>query len=163
MPNALTPLANITLSANAANVTFSSISGAYRDLRIVFCGRASSASNPFAYQLNGDTNGNYSWVVAHGTGSAAQSSTNASDNMGRAENNYLDTNQSIVVLDFLDYTQTNKHKLSLVRASYPNLGVTMTANRWANTAAITTIRISQYNNAAGFAAGSTFALYGVSA
>ncbi len=163
MANAFVPLANITLGSAANTVTFSSISGAYKDLRIVFNGGAATASNPFAFRINSDTGSNYAWVVAHGSGSGYASQSNGGDTYGRGENNYLDTNQCIVTMDFLDYSATTKHKSVLVRASYQALGVTMTANRWANTSAITTVTLSQYNNAANFAAGSTFALYGVKA
>ena len=38
--SAWTPLANITLASTANTVTFSSISGAYKDLRLVLVGGA---------------------------------------------------------------------------------------------------------------------------
>lgn len=159
MPSATyTPLANVTLSSTASSVTFSSISQSYRDLVLVIQNSASSGSYLF-YNFNGTTTAIYPAVYMGGDGSSAYSSTN--------NFNYFDISFGIgsasgltVISNIMDYSATDKHKTVLTRTNKSSAGVAAGAGRWANTAAITQISVNQggYDN---FAAGSTFALYGI--
>jgi hypothetical protein len=70
--SAITALATITLASNQSTVTFSSISGSYRDLRLVGSGFMSGADD-FLITFNSDsTNTNYNGMALTGTGSAAR-------------------------------------------------------------------------------------------
>ena len=164
MATALTPIAWQSLSSTASSVTFSSIPGTYRDLRLVVTVATSSAGSALSTRFNSDTGTNYSYVEAHGNGSTTGSSTFASNNSVQTGINiYTDNvNRSIIELNVMDYSATDKHKTVLTKfslASGTYSGVEIAAHRWANTAAITAVTIS----GATFAIGSTFALYGIAA
>ncbi len=149
-----TPLANITLGSSAASVTFSSISQAYRDLVLVFNGNMATSSIA-KINFNGDTtNTNYNAVFMYGDGSTAYSGSSANPYFFRFALN------SAAILNIMDYTATDKHKTILSRSDNENY-VDGRALRWANTAAITSFVISSYSG--NYAAGSTFALYGIAA
>jgi hypothetical protein len=64
--SAWTALANTTLASAANTVTFSGISGAYKDLRLVFSGGIGSA-NP-SFTINSDTSSTYYWNTIEGNG-----------------------------------------------------------------------------------------------
>jgi hypothetical protein len=165
--SAWTPLANITLGSTAASVTFSSISGAYKDLRLVIMGGANGpGGGGCRYTINSDTSSTYLWATAEGNGSAASSAWNG-NNYAETFNNYIlwgydSAPNTVVTMDFLDYSATDKHKTILTRGNNAVRPATnMMAVRWPSTAAINTISFSA--NGASFLVGSTFALYGVSA
>lgn len=160
MPSALVPLATTTLASSSATVSFSSISGAYRDLRLVV--DMPTTPNSYAYfQLNNDTGANYNWVMMGGNGSSAFSVSGANDTKHQFTWDYSNGKMWATV-DFQDYSVTDKHKTSLVRGNGTDYGVTTAwAQRWASTSAITSIKI--YFASGNIQAGSTFSLYGVSA
>ena len=62
-------------------------------------------------------------------------------------------------IDFFDYSATDKHKSALSRLSDAGASVSMSANRWASTAAITSITMTASTGT--FSAGATFHLYGI--
>jgi hypothetical protein len=161
MGNALKAIQWQSLGSTSNSVTFSSIPSIYRDLVIVINGQISSNSS-ITYIYNGDTGANYASVdmrgATFGTASFGATSRNYNDT---AYNNF-DANTRIGIrAEIYDYAQTNKHKSSLVRSNgtlTDGMVIAMT-NRWANTAAITSITIN--TTAGSFAIGSTFALYGI--
>ena len=158
--SAWTPLANITLSGAASTVTFSSISGSYRDLVLIIENTQGTGTTAAGLRLrfNSDTGSNYSYVNMVGSGSATSS---GSGTLTEVVGGLVDPAKSIVVYNILDYSATDKHKTVLVRGDNSAVNTTATAVRWAHTAAITTILA--YPSSGTFAAGSSFALYGVSA
>lgn len=162
MAQSITPLANITLSATQATVTFSSISSAYRDLMLVMVPIATGSVPVLNIAINSDAGANYSAVNMVGNGTSATSSTTTlsafQPSYGVAVNTAADT---VIRCDFLDAFATDKHKAILVRHQSVAYGVAASAHRWASTSAITSLTLS--TNPGSFAAGSTFALYGVSA
>lgn len=157
--SAMTALATITLASAQSTVTFSSITGSYRDLRLIVSATNSSASTNLRLQYNGDTATNYSFVVMEGNGSSAISAASGAFAGALVGESYVA--ESMQVIDILDYSATDKHKTALARNNRPAGATTAIANRWANTAAITTILV--FPGSSTFAAGSTFTLYGVSA
>jgi hypothetical protein len=103
--------------------------------------------------INGDsTAANYPTVDALGTGSAKQSNT---DNRRFG---YLGDEESAITAQFMDYSATDKHKTFLTRSGSSGYRTAMTAGRWANTAAITTIQLSL--DSGNYAADTTFSLWG---
>ena len=161
-----TVLGNTTLATASASVTFSSIPGGYKDLVLIaeYKGTTSSILNLY-WQANSDTTeANYTKVHMTGTGSSAISS--AFDGLQLSSiASPNDTGSALVVCTWLDYSATDKHKSWLLRANTPIStggapGVSAIAGRWASTAALTSIILSnQFSRV--FAAGSTFRLLGV--
>lgn len=160
MPSALNPLANVTLTGTATTVTFSSISQAYRDLMLVATPIAATTGNAARMRFNNDTGSNYSWVQMIGDGTSVTSNNNASTT--ELVGIQAETARSNTIIHVFDYSATNKHKAVLTRASNPSAIVLATSQRWASTSAVTTINLFMTGGTS-FAAGTTFALYGVSA
>jgi hypothetical protein len=150
-------LANTTLANNASSVQFSSIPASFRDLVIVIrC--TGTVNTQSSMTFNGTGSGQYSWTSTWGNGTTATSNTATSQNNINihAEATISTTNSGTNIIHIMDYSATDKHKTGLNRLTAPaELTLTQTF-RWANTNAITTI-----NFGASFAAGSTFAIYGV--
>jgi len=152
-----TPLANITLGSAAASVTFSSITS-YRDYILVCNGTSASGSN-WSIRLNADTGSNYSAVYMYGSGSTAGSGTEATTS---ALGGGVGTSISQSVFQIMDGSASDKHKTILNRTDKADDATYAWVNRWANTAAVTSIQV-RCANGANFSTGSTFALYGVAA
>ena len=157
-----TAIATITLQQASSEVVFSGIPATYRDLIIVFDGQSTSTAQNTFIRLNGDTGSSYSSVLARGNGSnAASASTTTTGAWFIIGNQTLGQAQSNATGQIMDYSAIDKHKTILTRANNNNPtgpSVEMTASRWANTAAVTSVTI--YVSSASFAAGSTFSLYG---
>ena len=145
------PIASITLGSSASSVEFSSIPQDYRDLVLVM--DCSVGTSSIEITLNADSGSNYSRVGIYGTGSAqgSFSSTYTAMLMGAQTEN-------LNILQFMDYSATDKHKTSLLRSKVASSEVVATAYRYASTSAITSIELSGGGN---FTSGSTFALYGI--
>jgi hypothetical protein len=156
------PIATTTLSSAAADITFSSISGAYTDLILVATPLCSTASN-FTFQFNGDTGTNYS-----ATGVAGNGSTTASWRQTSSTVPYLgyyastDTTSSSNIISIMNYSNSTTYKSFLCRASNANTGVEGIVGLWRSTAAITSI-VVKFTGGANFNTGSTFTLYGIKA
>jgi hypothetical protein len=156
--NTYTPIASVTLSATASEVVFSGLPQTFRDLILVMAPkRTTSGSNTIRVQFNGDSGSNYSWVTMSGNGSTASSSTGSDTNLlaGDIDSSYFNTQ----TVQIMDYSVTNKHKTVLVRRNR-NDRTSADAGRWANTAAVTSIRIFDASSDT-FTSGSTFTIFGV--
>ena len=153
------PIATTTLGSNAPSVTFSSISGTYTDLVLVFSGSV-TVPEDFQIQVNSDTGSNYSRTWVTGNGSAAASARASSDTKMRlAQNGYATTGISNVIVQFMNYSNTTTNKTVLSRANNAATGTDAIVNLWRSTAAITSIYV--YVPSGNFATGSTFTLYGI--
>ena len=153
-----TALANITLGSSASSVTFSSIPATYRDLILTIAGNGIVSGNVvhFMYFNSDFTSGNYSTVRMYGTsaGAASDSATGA-----RAGNIYANVGHTFQI-QIMDYSATDKHKTYLVRNGIgPSDIVIAEAGRWANTAAITSLRVNP--DSGSYNAGMTFSIYGI--
>lgn len=160
MANAMVALATTTLGSTASSVTFGSIPSTYRDLRLVVDVINTASSNQTNIQLNADTGANYTRVIM--AGQAASGATSASGSgtsivcMGWSAPE--STVRTLLTVDFLDSSATDKHKPVLLRSNHTN-EVDVVAARWASTSAITSIKL--FPDSSTFAAGSTFSLYGI--
>jgi hypothetical protein len=155
--SAYTALANVTLGSSATTVTFSSISGSYRDLVLVANGLFTASNHLVKLQVNADTGANYSTVYANSTPESQASSGDTDWTTGRWDNT-----SGMLIANIMDYSATDKHKTCLSRRDSASFSSTqMNAHRWANTAAITSVKI--FSTTGSFATGTTFSLYGVSA
>ena len=154
-----TPLATVTLGTSAASVAFSSIPATYRDLVLVFNGTGGTAGNAFKITINSDsTANNYRTVFMAGDGSNPQTGTRNGTDVARVfEQVGVGTGLSTGIIQFMDYSATDKHKTVLSRCNSPG-GPVSEVNRYASTSAITTFSCAI---ASSFQTGSTFNLYGI--
>lgn len=148
-------LDSTTLGTAAASVTFSGISGSYRDLILVTNTEANAGYDQYL-QFNSDTAANYSLVRMFGTGSSTGSSTIATTHLPVGDTYAYKGNMQVQIMD---YSDTSKQTTVLSRSSNASNTVIATAGRWANTAAVTTVTLQISSST--YAAGSTFALYGI--
>jgi hypothetical protein len=157
--SAITALANLTLGSAQATVTFSSISTAYRDLRLVVTGTSTGA--PF-FRINGDTTTKYNLVAIEGNTTSVQPTFTLDNDRAYSAWNISAFDSGGVGTwncDFFDYAQTDKHKLALTRLTLEK-ATSLFHYRYANTAAITSIA---FTSSTTWGAGTTFTLYGLSA
>ena len=163
MPITYTPIATQTLSSNAANVTFSSISGSYTDLILVMMNKVSSGTQNTLIQLNSDTGNNYSSTFLYGNGASALGARGSNNPYGYA--NYgsavFTSTFNLQIVQFMDYSNTTTNKTFLARGNEAASGTDAIVNLWRSTAAISTIKV--YPSAQNWATGSTFTLYGIQA
>jgi hypothetical protein len=152
-------LANVTLGSSAASVTFSSISQLYRDLVLVI-NPVQTSPNTSALWFNADEGTNYSNLRMSGNGSSATSGTTNAFGI-KLYSQSAPQAGTLNICQIMDYSATDKHKTVLTRTSDSVYGVEAFVGRWANTAAITSIKI--YYPGATWDAGTSMALYGVSA
>ena len=107
---------SVTLGSSASSVTFSSIDQSYGDLRIVINATSTSDYAGITYNLNSDTTtANYSWLRMTGDGSAA-SSFNGTYFWFQPTARLSIADPTLTTADIMDYSATDKHKTTLVRA-----------------------------------------------
>ena len=159
------PISAITLSETQSCVEFNNIPGTYTHLQLrAFLVSGYSANNQF--RLNNDSGTNYTWHQIQGTGSAVEAyASNPTSNPPWGLNSGNSSYPMVSIMDFLDYANTNKYKT--VRTLSGNDGTGTTASRvglyssvWMNTAAITSIRLTN-DFGSTILANSTFTLYGI--
>ena len=152
-----------TLGSAAASVTFSSIPATYTDLVLVIGNLTfSSGGNP-QVQYNGDTATNYSNTDLYGTGSAAGSTRNTSNNYintGFSATNGSASEPATVILQIQDYANTTTYKTLLGRGNRAGGEVQTNVGLWRSTAAINQVLVKTTST---FQTGSTFKLYGIEA
>jgi hypothetical protein len=157
------PIATTTLGSAAADITFSSISSTYTDLRLIFEGMAVSAGQDIYCQVNGDTGSNYSHTRLTGDGTSATSSRGTSLPYMRLSDggSPQTTNTSVTKVDFMNYSNTTTFKTAINRADNANRGTDAVVNLWRSTAAITSIKF--YLSSGNIASGAIATLYGIKA
>jgi hypothetical protein len=149
------PLATVTLASADGSVDFTSIPQSFSDLILVANYGAASAGFSGKAYLNADTTpGNYTSVRMVGNGSTYYSSATGESIRWEVQA----TANSLVMLQIMDYSATNKHKTVLVRASNAGAAVEASVSRWNQTTAVDAVRLAFGTN---FTIGSTFSLYGV--
>lgn len=152
MANGHVLISSQTLASAVASVTFSSIPSTYRDLMVVMQGDL-VGNTYWNIQFNGDTTAaNYPYVAMNG-GAATTLGTNF-------YNVWFNGLRNQAILHVLDYSATDKHKTLIGRnntGGSANNG-TAGAQRWASTAAVTSVTL---NGNANFNSGCIFYLFGV--
>jgi len=160
--NTYVALATNTLGSNTASITFSSISSVYTDLVLVINGEAVDGNNNLSLRVgNGsiDTGSNYSYTRLYGysgtSGSGQGTSVAKGGQLGWG------TNQSTVIYQFMNYSNTTTYKTMLGRnadTAIADTGVTL----WRSTAAINTITVFM-DSAGNLKSGTICSLYGIAA
>jgi hypothetical protein len=157
-------IAYTVLSAPAASITFSSISSAYSDLRLVISGVTSSASY-IKIQVNTDTGTNYSYRYLAGNGAAGSSASAQSTTFVPVDGLVTSTSTtvpSMATVDFMQYKNTSVDKTILATSANDLNGsgeTVVTVGLWRSTSAITSIQI--FANSGNLATGFTAELIGI--
>ena len=154
-------LASTTLATSASSVTFSGISATGKgDLVLVVSGACVESVSPDCrINLNGDTGSNYHIVKAYGIGSGnGGSSDTTGQNRIDVFGGWSSDFDNLFIAQFSDFAATDKHKSVLIRSGGTSSSrVAMTAARWANTSAITSMVVSFASQS--YKADTTFNLY----
>lgn len=153
-------------SGGIATVSFTSIPATYTHLQIRGITRNESVTDETRIRFNSDTGSNYAYHRLRGTGSAA--SATAASTVSYIElpfASYSGTTASVygaVVIDILDYANTNKYK-TIRQLGGTDLNGSGTlefiSGLWQNTNAITSISI--FPSSGDINEYSQFALYGI--
>ena len=153
----------------AANVEFTSIPATYTHLQIRGIGRVSESANQTYLEvvINSDTGSNYAYHLLQGDGSGVAAGVLTSQTLTYVRTVAGSTAGSnifgAILLDILDYTNTNKYKTLRNLGGSDNNGngnINLTSSLWRNTAAITSIKFTPLSSAT-FNQYSQFALYGI--
>lgn len=167
MPATYEPIATTTLGSAASTITFSSISSAYTDLRLIFNINVDTASRICSLRFNSDTATNYSSTYLSGNGTAAGTGRNTSVNLI-----YLAGNSTVTPstagqwasyqVDVFSYAgSTNKTALSQIAGDQNGSGsVFRGVHLYRSTSAITSLTIL-LDGSGNFTTGTTATLYGI--
>jgi hypothetical protein len=156
------PIYTTTLGSTQSSLTFNSFGG-YTDLRLIISAKTASSGGQIYGTINSDGGANYSRTILWGSGSSSGSNRDTSstswnlDYYGTVSSTFYNTN----ITDFMNYTNTTTYKTMLTRTGNASGGLEAQIALWRNTAAITTFTLNV--GGGGFAAGSTFTLYGIKA
>lgn len=155
------PIATTTLGSATNSITFSSISSAYTDLRLVVVGTVNTTGVEVRVQVNNDTASNYSNTQLTGSGSAASSNRFAS-----AYFNFISSASSTIpnmgTMDLMSYAgSTYKTVLTTWSGDLNGSGtVERTVSLWRSTSAISTVKVLA-SGANTLSTGTTATLYGI--
>ena len=160
-------------SGGSSSISFSSIPATYKHLQIRYLARSTVANVADGYvsiRFNGDTtNGNYYFYhFLDGNGASAAAAAGGTNTIIYggicAGNNATASVFGGGVIDILDYSSTNKYKVTRGLGGIDNNGsgvVRLASGNWFNTAAVTSITLGANAFANSFTEYSSFALYGI--
>ena len=170
-------IATVTATGGETSLSFTSIPGTYKHLQVRGIAKDTYSTSLYVeavyIQFNSDTANNYSAHQLYSYGGAVYAAAQATTNEilgygGIVSSGTGGTNMfGSSIVDIIDYASTSKYKTIKAFAG-GNTNVTTTtggnavgmfSGLWQNTAAITKVTLLPGQTA--FAAGSTFALYGI--
>jgi hypothetical protein len=158
-------IATVNVGAGgSSSIDFTSIPSTYKHLQIRTMSLSARANDDIAMQFNGDTATNYSQhrIVASGSTVSSYGFSNTSfveAGFSSAGSSF----PSVVVMDILDYQNTNKYKTTrYLNGTDSNGGgyLIYESGSWRSTSAITSIKL-YIPGSYSFTQYSQFALYGV--
>ena len=164
IPSSFESIATVTASGGETSLNFTSIPGTYKSLQIrgYFL---SSGGGGGSMRLNSDTGSNYARHYLGGNGSSVFAAGSATQTLMFTADQSGTTYSSVVLIDIIDYASTSKYKTMRAWNGYDTNsagGSTyLYSGLWQSTSAVTSIQLGTGNFGGTFAAGSTFALYGV--
>lgn len=163
MPATYEPIATTTLGSAANSITFSSISSAYTDLRMVITYDATISTSAIYMRFNSDTASNYSKTNINGNGTTASSSAQTSQTY--ASMGGTDAPMVLYEVDIFSYAGST-YKTYLTNLSMDKNGSGATRREvglWRSTSAITSILLDGSLGGGQLPAGTTATLYGIKA
>lgn len=165
-------IATVSVGAGTQNeITFSSIPSTYTHLQLRLIARTNRTGSTEANVLvrfNNDTGANYGlhYIYADGSTVSAGAGLNQThivvDRI--TATNALSGNVGAIIIDILDYKNTNKYKTLRALGGMDNNGsgaVSYSSGLWQNTNAITEIDLTTIAGTFNFTQYSHFALYGI--
>lgn len=160
--NSYESISTVTVgSGGQASITFSSIPSTYKHLQIRALNLTNTIASVSTIYFNGDTtNSNYKNHLLFGFGLACNSGNNPAPYAPVIQGGTT-TAPGVMILDILDYANTNKNKVTRDLVGYDNNGsggLALNSNLWMNTAAINSIT---FNATSTFLQYTQFALYGI--
>lgn len=173
MPQTYEPIATSTLGSAANSVTFSSVPATYTDLRVVFLGKLVTGSGIFFGVTfnNNDGTGNSNNIIMHSDGTTFGGSQLGDQSQGGGtfyDIEMATTYDQLIIVDIFSYANTSIYKTYLATlagdqaGSYGTVfGAARSANTWANTAAINTVKVR--TGTGNFATGTKVTLFGIKA
>jgi hypothetical protein len=158
---------SVTLASPASSITFSGISGDYRDLIFVANHDVTSSTSYTGIRFNDDSGTNYQIIFMGSAGTTAFQGTADSYDRLLFTSSKTNADEANLTMHIMDYAQTNKNKPLLIRQTCfgSNSHTVQTAGNWNNTAALTKIQMWPDYGLGGlsFSTGSSFYLFGVAA
>ena len=177
-PSSFYSIATVTAAGGETSLTFSSIPGTYKSLQIRGIVKDTNTTDysalaaQFYILPNNDTTTTYSDHSLYGNTSTANAYGQTSGNGFMMYGSYISSNATfaniygVVIIDIQDYASTTKYKTSRAfvgadanGSGTTNRNVALNSGLYQTTTAITSLVIKPAATA--FAAGSTFALYGI--
>lgn len=157
------PITSTTLGSDTATINFTSISGSYTDIVLIFNGNSTNANAGSLYiRFNGDSGNNYSLTQLYGDGTSAAAFRNSNtSNLNGIGINSTSQSPSMGIAHFQNYSNTTTYKTVLLRNSMYQAEASVSASLWRSTAAINQITLSLASGS--IKAGSIATLYGIKA
>lgn len=166
---AYTKLSETILGSASSSVTFSGISGSYRNLYVTIMARSSASPTTVNVQFNGDTGSNYSFQGMFSQNTSTPGSYSAASGTSFGMNSIPGSaapagQAGSIVFYVLNYAGTTFWK-NVIANGYRSDGssvfqIDTAGGSWHNTAALTSITLT--SGSGNFIAGSVFTLYGIS-
>jgi hypothetical protein len=168
-------IATVTATGGEVSLSFTSIPSTYASLQIRGIAKDSYTSGTgeatdTTLTFNSDTGSNYRYhqLRGNGTAAAALAPGSATSNMAAVITEIYGTATNmfgVSIVDILDYASTTKYKTVRgfsggdLNSGTDKSNLRLGSGLWMSTSAVTSIQIQAA--VSGFAAGSTFALYGI--
>ena len=170
--NSFESIATVTATGGEASFTFSSIPSTYKHLQIRGIARTTAAIGGVAecyWRANADGGANYAYHRLYGDGTSVvatgiASQTEIQFGPYQAGSGTTAGTYGSAIIDIVDYASTSKNKTFRIlqgldaNTASTNFRVAANSGVWLSTSAISSLTVY---GAAAFAAGSTFALYGI--
>ena len=165
-------IATVTLSSNQSSISFTSIPSNYKHLQIRGVARTTRAGpadmDNVVLNFNSDTGSNYSNGMYQNYGAATSySSANQTQTymeLSRIASSYVNSStMGGIIIDILDYANTNKYKTVRALSGISNNGsgaIAGASGNWRNTNAISSIQITA-GTGPDYTTYTSFALYGI--
>lgn len=161
------PIATTTLSSGANSITFSSISSAYTDLRLVLVGKSQPTNTRYpALQVNSDTGTNYSYTRLYGNGASATSQRGTNTSLiSLVSNGMDDTYPVLITIDIFSYAGSTYKTMLWTTAEDDNGSgaIVEGVGLWRSTSAINSITLTATSGTGIYDTGTTATLYGIKA
>jgi hypothetical protein len=180
--NSYESIQTVNISSNTDIITFSSIPSTYKHLQLRAITRSAYSStsvgaSQYRILLNNDTGANYSFHSLTGNGASAFVNAGTSQTQIIADQPWSNpggfgagTIVSPVIIDILDYQNTNKNKTVRMYQAFnanstsTNQFITLRSGAWYSTSAVTSIVLDATTGPFSdgpFAANTQWALYGI--
>jgi hypothetical protein len=162
MPGTYEPIATTTLGSDTASIEFTSISGSFTDLVLVFSGftNATAAGVVDVRVGNGtiDTGANYSGtrIIGYSGGTLSDRYTGENQWQWSASS----TDRSTFIVNFMNYSNTTTYKTVIDRQNAAANGVETDVWLWRSTSAINRIILTA-NNSGLLKSTTSVTLYGI--